>query len=103
MSYTYLTIEERSKIEVLVQEGYKINHIANLLGRHRSTIYRELNRCSTPSYVAKASQADANQLASHKGRKAKHNFYWFSRTDLYPSFEFPVTVNRYVSPYFASI
>ena len=55
MSYTYLTIEERSKIEVLVQEGYKINHIANLLGRHRSTIYRELNRCSTPSYVAKAS------------------------------------------------
>ena len=72
MSYTYLTIEERSKIEVLVQEGYKINHIANLLGRHRSTIYRELNRCSTPSYVAKASQADANQLASHIDRKAKH-------------------------------
>lgn len=72
MSHTYLTIEERSKIEVLVQEGYKINHIANLLGRHRSTIYRELNRCSTPSYVAKASQADANQLAAHKGRKAKH-------------------------------
>ena len=72
MSYTYLTIEERSKIEVLVQEGYKINHIANLLGRHRSTIYRELNRCLTESYVAKASQADANQLAIHKGRKAKH-------------------------------
>ncbi|WP_172974030.1 helix-turn-helix domain-containing protein, partial [Fundicoccus ignavus] len=44
MSYTYLTIEERSRIEVLVQEGYKINPIANLLGRHRSTIYRELNR-----------------------------------------------------------
>lgn len=53
MSHTYLTIEERSKIEVLVQVGYKINHIANLLGRHRSTIYRELIRCSTPSYDAK--------------------------------------------------
>jgi len=38
MSHTYLTIEERSKIEVLVQEGYKISHIANLLGHHRSTL-----------------------------------------------------------------
>lgn len=49
MSYTYLTIEERSKIEVLVQEGYKMSHIAKVLGRHRSTVYRELNRCSTES------------------------------------------------------
>ena len=56
---------------MLVQEGYNINHIANLLGRHRSTIYRELNRFSTQFYTAIASQADANQLATHKGRKAK--------------------------------
>ncbi|MFL2143813.1 helix-turn-helix domain-containing protein, partial [Ruoffia sp. FAM 20857] len=28
MSYTHLTIEERSKIEILYQEGYKINRIA---------------------------------------------------------------------------
>lgn len=41
MSYTHLTIEERSKIEVLYQEGYPISQIAKLLNRHRSTIYRE--------------------------------------------------------------
>lgn len=72
MSHTYLTIEERSKIEVLLQEGYKISHITKLLGRHRSTIYRELNRCLTESYVAKTSQEDSDLLTTHKGRKCKH-------------------------------
>ena len=52
MSYAHLTIEERSKIEILYQEGYKINHIAQLIGCHRSTIYRELKRCPTEQYKA---------------------------------------------------
>lgn len=77
MSRTYLTIEERSKIEVLVQDGYKINHIATVLGRHCSTIYRELNRSLAESYDAKVSQADAHQCAASKGRKAKHTTQLF--------------------------
>lgn len=72
MSYAHLTIEERSKIEILYQEGYKINHIAQLIGRHRSTIYRELKRCPTEQYKAQDTQEAANQRARHKGRKPKH-------------------------------
>ena len=44
MSYKHLTIEDRSKIEVLYQEGYTACQIAEAIGRYRSTIYRELKR-----------------------------------------------------------
>lgn len=72
MSYTHLTIEERSKTEILYQEGYKINRIAQLIGRHRSTIYRELKRCPTEQYKAQDTQEGANQRARLKGRNPKY-------------------------------
>lgn len=72
MSYTHLTIEERSKIEVLYHEGYKITAIAKILSRHRSTIYRELNRTDSNTYNAQVCQENANQLARNKGRKPKY-------------------------------
>ena len=42
---TELTIFDRALIEVYLDRGYGINQIAKLLGRHRSTIYREVGRC----------------------------------------------------------
>lgn len=72
MSYTHLTIEERSKIEILYQEGYKINRIAQLIGRHRSTIYRELKRCPSDQYQAQDTHEGANQRARLKGRNPKY-------------------------------
>ena len=50
MSYKHLTIEDRSKIEVLYQQSYSANQIAEAIGRHRSTIYRELKRVKSDSY-----------------------------------------------------
>lgn len=44
MYYQHITLEERIKIEVLRKEGYSKNEIAERLGRHRSTIGRELER-----------------------------------------------------------
>ncbi|TLQ40163.1 hypothetical protein FEZ33_09215 [Ruoffia tabacinasalis] len=52
--------------------NYKINHIAQLIGRHRSTVYRELKRCPANQYIAQDTQEVANQSARHKGRKPKH-------------------------------
>lgn len=44
MSYTHLTITERSKIETYLELGYSIRKIAGFLKRSPSTISRELNR-----------------------------------------------------------
>ncbi len=42
--YTHLKESERYKIEVLLEQKKKPNEIASILGRSRSTIYREVNR-----------------------------------------------------------
>ncbi|WP_405152478.1 IS30 family transposase [Paenibacillus sp. FSL K6-0108] len=44
MSYTHLSIIERSKLEILHQQGKSARAIANELGRHHATICRELRR-----------------------------------------------------------
>ena len=72
MSYKHLTIEDRSKIEVLYQQSYSANQIAEAIGRHRSTIYRELKRVESASYDAQLAQANATEHQSLKGRRPKH-------------------------------
>mgnify|MGYP001638529154 FL=1 len=52
MSYKHLTIEDRSKIEILYHEGYTASQIAEAIGHHRLTIYRELKRVKSASYDA---------------------------------------------------
>lgn len=44
MFYKQLTLVERYKIKALLQAGSSKNQIADILGVHRSTIYRELKR-----------------------------------------------------------
>ena len=45
-SYCHLTYEERCQIEALKKSGLSVVLIAEQLGRHRATIYREINRNS---------------------------------------------------------
>ncbi|ADM70494.1 hypothetical protein GMA19_02691 [Paenibacillus polymyxa E681] len=57
MSYTYLSIVERSKLEILHQQGNSARAIARKLGRHPATICRELRRNeSQEPYRAERSQ-----------------------------------------------
>lgn len=44
MSYTQLTREQRYQIKVLLKTGHSKSQIAEAIGTHRSTIYRELKR-----------------------------------------------------------
>ncbi|RAI89636.1 helix-turn-helix protein [Paenibacillus pabuli] len=44
MSYTHLSIIERSKLEILHKQGKSTRAIAKELGRHHATIGRELHR-----------------------------------------------------------
>jgi len=43
-SYTHLTLEERRKLAQWRYAGIGVAEIADLLGRNRTTIYRELKR-----------------------------------------------------------
>ena len=45
-SYCHLTYEERCQIEALKKSGLSVVLIVEQLGRHRATIYREINRNS---------------------------------------------------------
>lgn len=59
MSYTHLSIVERSKLEILHQQGKSARVIAQELGRHHGTISRELRRnAQQESYQAERSQED---------------------------------------------
>lgn len=70
MSHKYFTINERNKLEVLLKENYRISKIAQVLNRHRATIYREIKRING-EYSSENAQADANAKAANKGRNSK--------------------------------
>lgn len=62
-----LTYEQRCEIEVLVKHQYNFKFIAQSVGVHNSTIYRELKRNTGPnSYTAIA----AHKMAKNKAKKA---------------------------------
>lgn len=48
--YTQISADERDKIAVLKANGFNLSDIAQLLGRNRSTISRELKRNSSAKY-----------------------------------------------------
>ncbi len=64
----HLSTEERIKIETLLDLGASKAKIASYLGRHRSTIYRELNR---PGICDKQYDAESyhKQARQNMGRK----------------------------------
>ena len=43
MSHSYLNLEERRRLALLCESRMPVTEIATTLGRHRSTIYRELD------------------------------------------------------------
>jgi IS30 family transposase len=46
--YSHLSLDERIKIEVVLSIGGAVTGLARWLGRHRSTIYREVRRATHP-------------------------------------------------------
>ena len=48
--YKQLTVKEREQIDVLKRQGHTVKTIALIVGYHKSTISRELNRNASPEY-----------------------------------------------------
>lgn len=70
--FVQLTSEERSKIEVLLHQGFSYSRIAGLLARSVSTISREVARNSHNGYSCSAAQVLAYRR--HK-EKRKHTVF----------------------------
>lgn len=61
MAYTHLTVDEREQIRSLLEQGFSKSQISERIGRHHSTVGRELRRnCNEGSkYVAHRAQKRA--------------------------------------------
>ncbi len=75
MAYTQLTQEERYRISALKQQRYSKAAIARQLGRHRSTIGRELKRNKKP-YDGAYRATEAHQRASGRRKRSKRRSYF---------------------------
>ncbi len=76
MSYKHLTTFERSRIEILHKEGYSCRQIAEIIGRHHSTVSRELARNShNNSYDAESAHEQYLQRRKNSFYKGKFSFF----------------------------
>lgn len=69
--YSHLSTNDRHVIEVFVRLGARACGIAQFLGRHRSTVGREINRAQSykgsPRYVAHFGQLYSERARRHSG------------------------------------
>lgn len=75
MSYIQLTYDERVTLSVLMQQGLSIGDISDQLCRHRSTLYRELdrNRCHVTDGAYRPSKAQRRTRARRsRSRRNRH-------------------------------
>ena len=79
--YSHLTINQRYQLEALLRAGTSVRKIAEILGVHRSTIYREKNRATyihrnsdwteEKRYAPETSQECYQEHLKEKGRELK--------------------------------
>lgn len=83
MSYTQLTSEERYTFSIMRKQGQSITLIAEALGRHRSTLYRELerNRCHHIDNAYRPSKAESRAKAR---RRKSRQYSHFTEADFIP-------------------
>ena len=74
MSYHQITREERYTISALRKQGYRTSKIASVLGRHRSSIYREIkrNQCNDNGY--RPFKADSRTRGRRSRSRRNHQF-----------------------------
>ncbi len=74
MNYHQLTSAERYMLARLIWQGYSVADIAEALGRHRSTIYRELarNRCNDGTYRP----CKAGSRTRRRRRESRRRWYF---------------------------
>ncbi len=76
MKYHQITSHERYILSLLRKQGFSVNHIAQIMGRHRSTIYRELKRnsCHRTDGAYRYSKADS-RTRGRRSRSRRNRHY----------------------------
>jgi len=69
-SYKHLTLHERERIGIWKSRGFSLREIAEKLGRHPSTLSREVNRNRSPSYWP----SKAHARAQHREKNGHKRF-----------------------------
>ena len=78
MSYIHLTIEERTSIAHLHNQGVSLRQIAKAIGRNVSTIKRELDRNFTPNKIGDRTYFPQSSQKRYERRKSEaHNIVQF--------------------------
>lgn len=66
-NYTHLSISDRRRLYTFLEMGLSISEIARRLSKHRSTLYRELNRNSdSEDYLPKTAQLKSDERCQQK-------------------------------------
>ncbi len=86
MNYQQLTSGERYTISTLKRQGLTINEIADEVGRHRSTVYRELSRNTCNDGRYRVSKAESRT----RGRRSRSR-----RNQQFSNDDFKI-VNKYL-------
>jgi IS30 family transposase len=73
MSYHHITTYERGKIEELTKLGYSDRKIAKRIGRHHSSISREINRLAKQDYNAQTAHNDYESKRINSKSHGKSN------------------------------
>ena len=86
MTYSQLTCEERYTISRLRMAGYGAARIGQILGRHRSTIHREIERNSVLqserwTYSPSKAQKKRNGRLKRTRRGRQHEAWQYARVD----------------------
>ena len=73
-NYNYWTLDERCRLRGLLEMGMGVSAIARRLGRHRSTVYREIerNRCVGGYRPDSADNRAAHAWLARLARRALH-------------------------------
>ena len=76
MKYQQLTSEDRYILAALRRQGISISAIAEELGKHRSTIYREINRNSCHIIDGSYRPSKAQRRTVARRRRSRRNTHF---------------------------
>ena len=71
--YTHLSITDRRRLHIFLEMKLSITEISKRLSRHRSTIYREIERNQVEDAYSHgiAHQSSTQNLSSHRSRQPR--------------------------------
>ena len=79
MKYQQLTLEERLLISHLLKQGFNLAEIGRQTGRHRSTIWRELERNTCYAYDSSYRYSRAHRKTVARRRQSRRNRHYRER------------------------